>query len=221
MLSGIKPPVQPLDLWKGDKPWAFGPANNLRGRFLEDRELVQKILAKDEQAYRYFYDSYRDRIYKACVYLLGYQDPDAEDVTQEVFLAALKQLPQFEFRSGLYHWLYRIAMYLCYERIRKRRRLIASLDEELEQAADSLAGARRDTAGDEMDRQRMLEAVEAEREKMGDPCKSLLDLRGKQQKSYAQIADTLKVPIGTVMSRLARCKDALKALVLGALREKA
>ncbi len=186
---------------------------------LEDRELVEKILAKDEQAYRYFYETYRDRIYKACVYLLGYRDPDAEDVTQEVFLAALKRLPQFEFRSGLYHWLYRIAMYLCYERIRKRRRLVASLEEDMEKAAGSLAAARPDQVNQAMDRQRALEVVEEQREKMGDPCKGLLDLREKQRKSYAQIADTLKVPIGTVMSRLARCKEALKQLVMKALKK--
>ncbi len=176
-------------------------------------------MAKDEEAYRYFYETYRNRIYKACVYLLGYRDPDAEDVTQEVFLAALKQLPQFEFRSSLYHWLYRIAMYLCYERIRRRRRLIASLDEDLEKASDSLAAGEREHVAEAMDRKRSLEVVEEEMEKMGDPCKSLLGLREKQQKSYAEIADALKVPIGTVMSRLARCKEALKALVLKALKE--
>lgn len=186
---------------------------------MEDRELVEKLLAKEDAAYRHFYGTYRDKIYKASVYLLGYQDPDAEDVTQEVFLAALKQLPQFEFRSSLYHWLYRICMYLCYERIRKRRRLVASLDEELETAAAPLALGG-DRILEEKDDQKALEVIEAQRESMGDPCRSLLDLREKQRKSYAQIADALKVPIGTVMSRLARCKEALKALVLRALKEK-
>jgi RNA polymerase sigma-70 factor, ECF subfamily len=186
---------------------------------LEDRELVEKLLTKDDGAYRHFYGTYRDKIYKACVYLLGYQDPDAEDVTQEVFLAALNQLPQFEFRSTLYHWLYRIAMYLCYERIRKRRRLVSSLDEDLESAAVPLAGGHPDRDREETERRRMLEVVESQREMMGEPCKGLLDLREKQQKSYAQIADALKVPIGTVMSRLARCKEALKNLVLRALKE--
>jgi RNA polymerase sigma-70 factor (ECF subfamily) len=188
---------------------------------LEDRELVEKLLAKEDQAYRYFYDTYRDKIYKACVYLLGYRDPDAEDVTQEVFLAALRQLPQFEFRSGLYHWLYRIAMYLCFERIRKRRRFIVSLDVDLEAAATPLARAGPDAAKEETERMRMLKVVEAQREGMGEPCKSLLDLREIQRKSYAQIADILKVPIGTVMSRLSRCKEALKQLVMKVLKEKA
>lgn len=174
-------------------------------------------MAKEEAACRYFYDTYRDKIYKASVYLLGYQDPDAEDVTQEVFLAALKQLPQFEFRSSLYHWLYRICMYLCYERIRKRKRLIVSLEEDLEAAATPLALGQ-DKALEEKEKQRILEVIEAQREVMGDPCRSLLDLREKQGKSYAQIANALKVPIGTVMSRLARCKEALKALVLGVLK---
>lgn len=185
---------------------------------MEDRELVEKLLAKDEQAYRYFYDTYRDKIYKACVYLLGYRDPDAEDVAQDVFLAALRQLPQFEFRSSLYHWLYRIAMYLCYERIRKRRRQVVSLETELEEAATPLAMEQPDQKAEEGEKKKRLEVIEAQKALLGDPCKSLLELREKQGKSYAQMADLLKVPIGTIMSRLARCKETLKSMVLNALK---
>jgi RNA polymerase sigma-70 factor, ECF subfamily len=187
---------------------------------LEDRELVQKLLAKDDQAYRYFYQTYRDKIYRACVHLLGYQDPDAEDVTQDVFLAALRQLSQFEFRSSLYHWLYRICMYLCYDRIRKRRRQVVSLEEELDAFAGPLSVSQRGREGEEEEKKKMLELLEAQRQLLGDPCRNLLDLREWQKKSYAQMADILKVPIGTVMSRLARCKEALKDLILGALKEK-
>jgi RNA polymerase sigma-70 factor, ECF subfamily len=186
---------------------------------VEDRELVQKLLAKDEQAYLIFYDTYRDKLYKACVYLLGYQDPDAEDITHEVFLAALRQLPQFEFRSSMYHWLYRICMYLCYERIRKRRRLVSSLDEELEAAMSQRAFAAQEREQEEKEKEEMLYLLESQRELMGDPCRGLLDLRENQKKSYAQLADMLKVPIGTVMSRLSRCKEALKALILKAMKE--
>ncbi len=192
----------------------------LRGKALDDRELVRKLLAKDDQAYRFFYETYRNKIYKACVYLLGYRDPDAEDVAQEVFLAAFKQLPLFEFRSSLYHWLYRICMYLCYERIRKRRRQVSAAEEELAAAMDPIAMERQDREQEESEKQRMVELVKTQRRLLGEPCQSLLDLREAQEKSYAQIAGLLKVPIGTVMSRLARCKEALKSLVLKALKER-
>jgi RNA polymerase sigma-70 factor (ECF subfamily) len=186
---------------------------------LDDRELVQKLLAKDDEAYRHFYATYQNKIYKACVYLLGYQDPDAEDVAQEVFLAALRQLPQFEFRSSLYHWLYRICMYLCYERIRKRRRMVASEDEALEMAARTQAVSRQNKDEDDKEKEQMMELLQSQKQILGEPCRGLLDLRDGQQKSYAQIADTLKVPMGTVMSRLARCKETLKTLFLKALKE--
>lgn len=186
---------------------------------MEDRELVQKLLAKDDQAYRYFYDTYQERIYRAAVYLLGYQDPDAEDITQDVFLAALQQLPQFEFRSSLYHWLNRICMYLCFERVRKRRRMLSSLEEELEAAAGAASHQKLDRDLEEKENQKMLELLTDQKKLMGEPCQGLLELREEQHQSYAQIAVALKVPIGTVMSRLARCKEALKKLFLNALKE--
>jgi DNA-directed RNA polymerase specialized sigma24 family protein len=50
-------------------------------------------------------------------------------------------------------------------------------------------------------------------EKMGAPCRQILELRSRSAASYIEIARTLKVPMGTVMSRLARCTADLKALV--------
>jgi len=187
---------------------------------LEDRELVQRLLAKDEAAYQYFYGTYRPKIYRICVYALGYQDPDAEDVTQEVFLAALKQLPKFQFRSSLYHWLHCICTYLCYKRIRKRKRQVLSLSEELEAMAGPLALAREEKELQDETKRELLEQLEAQKQLLGDPCRSLLDLRQKEQKSYVQLAEIFKVPIGTINSRLARCLEALKDLFSRVLKEK-
>lgn len=183
---------------------------------MDDRELVQKLIAKDEKAYRYYYDTYRDKLYKACVYLLGYRDPDAEDITHDVLIAAISHLPQFEFRSSFYHWLYRICMYRCYERIRQRKRQVASLHEELEAFAAPHATRQQDRAGEEKERQEMVKLMETQRALMGEPCQSLLKLREKEGKGYAQIAEILKIPIGTVMSRLSRCKETLRDLMLRA-----
>jgi RNA polymerase sigma factor (sigma-70 family) len=110
-------------------------------------------------------------------------------------------------------------MYQCYERIRKRRRLIVSQEEELESAARSHSVRSQDKKEEEQEKQRMLEMVGSQKSLLGKPCQDLLDLRDGKQKSYAQMADLLKVPIGTIMSRLARCKETLKDLVLRALKE--
>ena len=110
-------------------------------------------------------------------------------------------------------------MYHCYERIRKRKRLVATMDEELEAAAGPHSMNRQDRELEEKEKQKMLRLLEEQKQLLGEPCQGLLDLRDGQDKSYAQMAGILKVPIGTVMSRLARCKETLKELFLRALKE--
>jgi RNA polymerase sigma factor (sigma-70 family) len=185
---------------------------------LDDRQLVQQLLAKDEKAEQYFFHAYKDRLYKLCVSLLGYQDPEAEDVLQESFIAALEKLPEFEFRSSLYSWLYRICLNHCYNRLRARKRQVVRQEEELEVLAGPLAVDKDRRKTEETKLQAMLEVVETQRSLLGKACRGLLEMRENEEKSYAEIADSLKVPIGTVMSRLARCKEALKQLVLKALK---
>ncbi len=186
---------------------------------LEDRELVQKLLAKDEEAEKYFFHTYRTKLYKTCVYILGYQDPEAEDVAQEAFMVALRKLPEFEFRSSLNRWLYRICVFLCYERIRKRKRQVVQLESELESlSAPALVQQERQVEVED-EKKRMIQLVRSQRDMMGNPCRELLKLWDEDNLSYAVIAENLKIPIGTVMSRLTRCKEALKQLVLNILRE--
>src|SRR5258708_7964748 len=99
---------------------------------MEDRELVQKLLAKDPDAQRYFYEAYRDYLYQTSVYLLGYKDRDAEDMVHETFLRVLQKLSTFEFRSSLGWWMNQICVYLCYKQLRRRKRLVAQMNEELD-----------------------------------------------------------------------------------------
>jgi RNA polymerase sigma factor (sigma-70 family) len=186
---------------------------------LEDRELVQKLLAKDPGAERYFFHAYRDRLCKVCHYVLGYQDAEAEDVTQEAFMAALRKMPEFEFRSTLYNWLFRICMNLCYDRIRRRQRQIVRSEEDLEVLAGRPSVQKAQWALEDAKRQQMLDLVGSQRDAMGEPCRDLLKMRDTENQSYASISQKLKVPIGTVMSRLSRCKDALRQLVLNAIGE--
>ncbi len=186
---------------------------------MDDRELVKKLLAKDEKAQHYFFNTYWNKLYKACVYILGQKDHEAEDLAQEAFIVALRKLPEFEFRSSLHHWLFRICTYLCYEHIRERKKKLLRLEENLDNLPGSIQVEQGRWKQEEADRQRMLQLVEKQKELLGEPCRGLLRLRDEEEKSYAMIAESLRIPIGTVMSRLARCKEALKQLVTGALEE--
>ena len=186
---------------------------------MDERELVRRILQGDERAKTEFYRLHQQKLYAFCVYFMGADDPEIEDILQEAFLAAFQKLSQFEFRSSLDTWLTQICIHQCYRHFRKRSRWVAQEDDDLEGllSPQALEEARR------KDRARELEDKWAILEKclgqMGGDCRDILLLRLKEGASYIEIARSGKIPVGTVMSRLARCTAALKKLVERRLRK--
>lgn len=181
---------------------------------MDERELVQKILQGDEKAKNHFFVTYRERLYRNCVYLLGYQDPEAEDVVQETFITAFEKLPGFQFRSSLSTWLIQISIFKCHNRYRQRAKLVGREEAELDLLLRSTAmdiQESRDREREYLDKK--ISIIEKCLEKLGSECVEIVRLRELQGKSYIEVGKTLKIPMGTVMSRLSRCKKALKTLV--------
>jgi len=185
---------------------------------LEEKQLVERVLRKDPLAEKEFYDSHRPRLHRLATCILGYRDGDVEDAVQETFLTAFQHLHEFEFKSTLYTWLYRICVFRCYERLRARKRQVASLDTEMEVYARKAAMAASERTP-ESDQRAYREMLAREREKAGGKCRDLLKLRDEENRSYAAIAEAMKIPIGTVMSRLSRCKEQFKERVAKAARK--
>jgi RNA polymerase sigma-70 factor (ECF subfamily) len=186
---------------------------------LSETELIQQILAGDEGAKTRFYQAHSGRLKPICVHFLGYQDSDIDDTIQQTFLIAFQKLGEFEPRSTLYTWLAHICVNLCYERIRKRKRVLVSLQADLEQMTASLAKAQNDEK-DRMDEDhKKIKLMEGLIKTMGEKCRKVVELRDLEGQSYAAIGKLLKIPIGTVMSQLARCRETLKQLVQGSLKE--
>jgi RNA polymerase sigma-70 factor (ECF subfamily) len=186
---------------------------------LDERELVQRILRGDEKAKAEFFVTYRERLYRNCVYLLGYNDPEAEDVVQEAFITAFDKLAEFEFRSSLATWLTQICIYKCHNRYRQRAKLVQQEHAELEATLQPAAWDRAEASDREAEKKHRLGIVEKCLERIGPDCREIIQLREMQEKSYAEIGKALRVPLGTVMSRLSRCKRALKVLVEQYLKE--
>jgi RNA polymerase sigma-70 factor (ECF subfamily) len=100
----------------------------------DERELVQGFRRGDPGSFEALYEQYGSRVYRFCFRLCGHV-ADAEDLAQEVFVAAYQGLERFEGRSTLATWLFRIALFR-WKRLRSGHRPeTVSLDEGLEVAA--------------------------------------------------------------------------------------
>jgi RNA polymerase sigma-70 factor (ECF subfamily) len=145
------------------------------------------------------------------MHFLGRQDAEAEDVVQETYLTAHQKLPGFEFRSGLYLWLNHICVNFCLKRLERRFKTLATQEEELEKLSQNPALERARLREQEEESQSAAGRVARAIEAMGPECQKALRLRHLKGLSYAGVGQALKIPLGTVMSRLARCREQLKA----------
>lgn len=186
---------------------------------LDERKLVERVLKGDERARTEFYQAYRQKLYSFCVYFMGANDPEIDDILQEAFIAAYQKLPQFEFRSSLDTWLTQICIHKCYRHFRQRSRTAAQAQEDLEGMLKTRAVEAADQAERSREKKERLVLVDKALSVIGEPCRTILELRTKKEASYIEIGRKLKVPLGTVMSRLARCTAALKAEVERLLQE--
>jgi RNA polymerase sigma-70 factor, ECF subfamily len=179
----------------------------------EDAALVARLRAGDEEACREFVDAYRDRIITVVARVTG-AGGDAEDLAQEVFLKALRNIHRFEGGSALFTWLYRIAVNTARDFLAsRRRRPTVALDAAAGPGAEPAAPG--DGPPDALLREERRRAVRSALERLPEPFRTTLILRDMEGNSYEQVADILGVSIGTVESRIFRARCKLRALLGG------
>lgn len=147
---------------------------------------------------------YLDAAHNLARYLL--RDPqDAEDAVQDAFLRAIRHFEGFRGTDGR-AWLLTIVRNTCFTRLRDRRagREIVEFDEDLHTAEDASPGPEV-----EMARRATAESVREALDQLAVEFREVLVLRELEGLSYKEIAQVCDVPIGTVMSRLARGRKQL------------
>lgn len=136
---------------------------------------------------------------------------EGDDVVQTACLKALDRLDQFERGSRLDSWMFRIVQTSFIDETRRQRRKQATSDPEaLDRLSDGGLGA---AAGE--DRLHLAE-VRAAVAQLSEEQRSVLGLIAIDGRSYKEAAEILNLPIGTVMSRLARARERLSRLTEGA-----
>src|SRR5579883_1431476 len=158
----------------------------------DERLLVRRVQAGDRQAFTRLLDVYETRVYRLALRNTG-TVADAEDVTQEIFVAVYRSIGNFRGDSALGTWIYRIAMNHCLEFRRKRRIETVPYDAELtltsgDWKADPVQSAdRRDTA----------DRLEAALKRLSPLHRDVVVLHELQGLTYQEVAAALDVPVGT------------------------
>jgi len=142
-------------------------------------------------------------------------EEEALDATQEIFLRVWRGLPGFRGEAKLSTWVFQIAWNYLRAHRRKMGRHNQIIGENIN-AARELVESAVDTGPDPERRVRatqLLDRIELALQKLPEHYRVVVWLRDGEDLSYQEIADALDVPIGTVRSRLARARGALRELV--------
>lgn len=176
----------------------------------EDRILVAASQAGDRGALDKLLRQHYDRLYAVCRRIAG-NEADAADATQEALMAIVRGLPRFDGRSSFSTWSYRVATNACLDELRRRkRRPTPSLVDEQVDWADNRAEASTPAFDDRVAEQ---DAMATALAGLPEEFRLPVLLRDCGGLDYAEIAETLDIPPGTVRSRIARGRAKLAELV--------
>ena len=188
---------------------------------MEEKELVRRLKERDSEAFNYLVEKYGGRLYNMALRMMNNRE-DAQDVVQETFLTVINKIDQFQEKSSIYTWMYKIALNYIFARFRERARIsdevqISDPDfnrihtEELLEIPE----IDRNLLTSEKFRQMVQEAVE----ELPDIYRVVFILRDLQNLSTEETARILGISISNVKIRLMRARVFLREKLLPRLRE--
>ncbi len=173
---------------------------------LADSELARRCENGDQAAWEHLVNQYQKRIWHVAFQFTGRAD-EAEELTQEIFVHLLKALKSFDSSGSLPAWIQRVARNFAIDHYRRRRRersLVSegeTYDDAVRLTPDASGGGDPHRALAEKDRAQFLRASI---DKLPPELAQAVLLRDLQDMTYEEMADMLKVPLGTVKSRINR-----------------
>ncbi len=179
---------------------------------MDETELLRRARTGDRDAFSALVEFHQKQVYHHALRMVGNEE-DAADTAQEVFLKAWRCLPMFRGDSAFSTWLYKLTDNAALDLLRreKKRRWDLALDG---LPADGLFFADDGPSPQEaLEEKELKEAVAEGLAKLSEDHRRALVLREIDGLSYGEIAEALDVDLGTVKSRIARARMALRKIL--------
>ncbi len=183
----------------------------------EDGFLVKRITAGDQDAFEKLYDRYRHKVFSLSYRMTG-NTSDAEDLCQEIFIQVLRKIGSFEGRSSFSTWLYRVATNRSRDFLRKKKRTpnLVSHDNQMAESdpvdhpGDCEKPGEPETRALSSEAQALVQGALLE---LPVNLRTPLVLHEFDGFQYKEIARMLRLPVGTVKSRIFRARIKLAEIL--------
>lgn len=173
---------------------------------LDEHELLRQAGEGRDAAVKWLFRTHVARVHRTCARILGPQDPDVEDVVQQVFLAAIKGAPRFDGRSKVATWITGIATRRALDQARARYR------RNRWRQVDEMVGLGRAAARPDI-RHHALRRAHAALEELTPDQRAVFVLHSVEGYTFNEIREMTGVGISTLHARLKAARKRLDAFV--------
>jgi RNA polymerase sigma-70 factor (ECF subfamily) len=188
---------------------------------LEERSWLEQARNGDREAFGRIVEAYRERVFLAALAILRNHE-DARDMSQDAFIRAFKNLHRFDSARPFYPWLHRILRNLCLDHQQKygphRQVSLEAITEDTHGYIESHALSAQGDQGDVRDsiqRRQLAGILRHAIDELKPEFREIIIMKHLEEMPYKDIAESLDIPMGTVMSRLFHARKALRQKLEG------
>lgn len=185
---------------------------------VNERDIIEQVRTGNTRQYSLLVDRHKDQAFTLAVRLTG-DNEEAEELVQDAFLRAFKNLDQFRGDAKFGTWFYRILYNLCMTKVTRRRGKPEQLDVTDEKALDNLlVDEDEPSIHERLEDEELQQMIAGEIERLPEKFRSVITLFYVQEMSYEEIVSVLGSPIGTVKTNLFRARALLRERILGRMK---
>jgi RNA polymerase sigma-70 factor (ECF subfamily) len=197
----LSKPLDPSELIERVQNCLAGKAQQFSNPGTPEYHLIQAAIAGNRAAFEVLIQKYKVRLIES-IRPSARNIDEAEDIVAHAFMMAFEKMDQFRGEASFFTWLYRIAMNQAFEARRKSSAISLETITQGDETALPAALTKKDRVQEDLADQGEAARVLQVLHRVPEPYRQILQLYFLKDMPYESIARTLKVPLGTVMSRL-------------------